>query len=76
LVDYQVRNIRTERIVSSHFEDFIGSRITGPGELGKRIHLVEDYWKKLEGKLTTGKLPEVNIMERLCFEYEPHEIVI
>jgi hypothetical protein len=77
MVNYQVRNIHTERIVSSHFEDFIGPRITGPGELEKRIHLVVDYYNELKNQLTAGqKLPEVNIMERLCFEYDPHEIAI
>ncbi len=77
MVDYQVRNISAERIVSCHFEDFIGPRITGPGELEKRIHLVEDYFNELKNKLADSqKLPQVNIMERLCFEYDPHEIAI
>lgn len=77
MVDYQVRNISAERIVSCHFEDFIGPRITGPGELEKRIHLVEDYYKELKEKLAgSPNLPQVNIMERLCFEYDPQEVVI
>lgn len=76
MVDYQIRNISAERIVSSHFEDFV-FRITGPGKLDKRVHLVEDYYEELRKKITASqKLPAVNIMERLCFEYDPQEIML
>ncbi len=76
MVEYQIRNINAERIISSHFENFVFG-ITGPGELGKRIHLVEDYCKELRKKISAGqKLPAVDIMERLCFEYDPQEIML
>ncbi len=77
MVEYQTRNIRAKKIVSSHFEDFV-FRITGPGELDSRIHLVEDYIEVLNKSLSNSgqNPPEVNIMERLCFEYDPHEIML
>lgn len=77
MVEYQVRNIKTKMIISSHFENFV-YRITGPGKLEQRAQIVKDYVEELEKKfVSTGQeIPDVNIMERLCFEYDPEDIVL
>lgn len=77
IIDYHVRNINTKMMILSHFERFV-YKIDGPGKLERNTKVVREHVKILKKRLlsTDKEMVPVNIMERLCFEYDPEEIIL